>query len=94
MRQDIDEEHKAYIAKKHARVLEVLKKYHLYQAIAVLSFDLSKEDRALVLEKLSLTEEDLWNCEDELFEGFEKRNLLSNSGSSVSYIWRGPGKTY
>ena len=94
MKQDIQEEHKEYITSKHNRILEVMKKYHLYQAVSLLSSDLSKEDRALLLERLSLTEEDLWNCEEELFEGFEERTPCMNEANSVTYIWRGPGRTY
>lgn len=94
MKQDIAREHKSYIMRKHSKVLEVMKKYHLYQAVSILSSDLTKEDRRLVLERLSLTEEDLWNCSEELFEGFEKRENALNEESTVSYIWRGTEKTY
>lgn len=87
MQQDLSDEHKDYLTKKHHKTLDILKKYRLYQALSLLTSDLSKEDRALVLERLSLTEEDLWNCEEELFDGFSEREMSVHGFNSVSYVW-------
>ncbi len=87
MQQDLLEEHKAYLTQKHSRTLDILKKYHLYQAFSLLTSGLSEKDRALVLAKFSLTEEDLWNCEEDLFDGFEERSIAINSFNSISYVW-------
>lgn len=93
LQQDIGEEHKKYIASKHKRVLEVRKDYNLYQAISMLSSgSLSKEDRKMILETLSLTEEDLLTCREELFEGFVDRTPSIHEQNPVSYIWHGVGK--
>lgn len=94
LQQDILEDHKNYIASKHKRVLEVMRDYNLYQAISILSSGtLSKEDRKLVLDTLSLTEEDLLTCREELFEGFVDRTPSVQEENPVSYIWHGTVQT-
>ncbi len=89
LQQNILERHKEYIIDKHQRVLEVMKDYNLYQAISILSSDISNEDRKMVLETLSLTERDLLESREELFEGFVDRTPSVKEENPVSYIWHG-----
>lgn len=79
-------EHKEYIMQKHLRVQEVMKEFHLYQAVAFLSTDLSEEDRNDVLKRFNLTAEDLLQGREELFDGFTERRAYQNAGP-VSYVW-------
>lgn len=86
LQSDIEQNHKDYIVKKHNRIVEVMRDYCLYQAISLLSTDLSSEDRKKILDELGLQETDLLECSEELFDGFTMRENNKNIGP-VSYVW-------
>lgn len=89
LKENYSAEDKKFVTTKHFLSEAVLKKYHLYQAYSLLSLEVSSEDRKELLNRLNLTEQDLIDCADDMFEGFVERTPSTKEIEPLFYTWRG-----
>ncbi len=85
----LSSEEQEWVYSKHLKIMNVLKEYHLYQIIPFLSLELSSEDRNSLLQNFHLTEKDLMECPEDLFDGFVERTPSTKEINPVFYTWRG-----